>query len=212
MSEDSPFIPPRPSPYGRGVLPSPMSVAESLDTQDGPSHLGRMPPRGPYAYGPYPAPMHAPGQWAPSPWYHPEQGYPPSQGPTPGRLYGGTWAGYQQPGYGPPPGPPPQMYNYPPGHPHSAPYPSAPLPSGGTSYYPIHGAPYQPQPYGYPPPLMPGSVPLGPAPLHPDNTGHPYMERPTGETIRVDKWAVGAHCNSFSLLRRCLVRIVTVAK
>ncbi|KAF8509786.1 hypothetical protein JB92DRAFT_476024 [Gautieria morchelliformis] len=201
-SGESPFIPPMPSPYGtqRGVIPSPLSVEESLETDDGPSHLNRIPPRGPYPYGPYPAPMHTPSQWTPpGPWGPPGQGYPPSHGPAPGRLHPGTpWAGYQYAGYGPPP---PHMYGYPP-HPHSAPYPVGPLPSGGTPYHPIHGAPYNP--YGYPAPYMPGSVPIGPAVLHPDDIGHPFPERPTEETIRIDKWAVGAHCKSFSLLRRCL--------
>ena len=41
---------------------------------------------------------------------------------------------------------------------------------------------------------MPGSVPLGPMPLNPDEMGHSFLERPTEETIRIDSWAVGSHC------------------
>lgn len=187
--EDSPFIPPMPSPYGgqRGVMPSPLSNEGTLPPEDGDqSRSRRRPPRGPYTgpYGPYTPPQWGPGgQWGP-----PGSGYVPGLGLTPGppqHLYPGTpaWGGYQPP-YGPPP-----MYGYPPGrHPHSTPYPVGPLPSVASPY---HGAPYHP--HGYPG-YMPGSVPTGPSQLYPEDIGYSFPERPTDETIRIDNWAVGAHC------------------
>ena len=55
---------------------------------------------------------------------------------------------------------------------------------------------------------MTGSAPMGPMPLHPEDMGHSYPERPTEETIRIDNWAVGAHCDSISLLLLWLRRFV----
>lgn len=193
--DESPFIPPMPSPYGtqRGVIPSPLSNREELVDDDEPSRSRRTPQRGPYPYPAYPGVMHTPAQWNnPGQWGTPGQGYGHS-GLTPGHaqhLYAGTpWTGFQPPVYGPP-----HIYGYTPGqpHPHSAPYPVGPLPSVSSPYHPMSGAPYHPQ--AFPGQYMPGSVPMRHPPLHPEDMGHSFPERPTEETIRIDSWAVGAHC------------------
>ena len=192
-SEDSPFIPPMPSPYGtqRGVIPSPLSVGESLGPEE--TSQSRHTPRGAYPYPAYMGPpMHTPAQWTAGQWGHPRQAYPHSHSTSPGDIYAGTpgWGEYQQPVYAP------NFYGFPASHhPHSAPYPLGPLPGVATPYPPMSGgSPYHP--HGYLGPSIPGSMPLGPMPLYPDDMGHSFPERPTKESIRIDKWAVGSHCNS----------------